>query len=141
MKKYLIISAKVVILISLIATSFAYSTGLAFITLFLSMLISPQFLTGDLTRSGRNGLGQRTWYNYWSSDDIRRKWYARVYLVNVILFIAISLYTPISKNIKEQQYQNSIAKSMKYTETGEYKQKQEVFKQQFIAMQERARGK
>jgi len=106
------------------------------------MLISPNFLYGDKIsyRYFHPRAGAVASY-YWSSDEKRKKWYSAVYVANIVLFLTVSLYGPISKNITQEHYKNSIARYMQYTESNEYKQKQEVFKQQFIAMQERAKGK
>ncbi len=143
MKKYVIISLKVVVLITLIALAFSVMPGTTYLLGFCLGCLSLTWilLGGDKVVSGSKTLLYGWVYTYeWSSPIKKQKAYRMAYFGNIMLFLSIFSYGVISTHIEENSTKESIARYMSYTESSEYKQKQEVFKKQFVAAQKRARA-
>jgi hypothetical protein len=145
MKKYVVISLKVVVLAAIIICSFSVKPGTTFLVGTTAMYCVFWLLRGDkLVYSVRNplaGRGGNYKFYEWSSPVKKQRAYRMAYFSNMIVFLSIFSYGIVSNHIEENNTKESIASYISYTESSEYKQKQEVFKQQFIAMRERAQVK
>lgn len=141
MKRYVIMSLKVVVLLTSIVLSFSVKPGYSIVLGFLAGYISfAWLLQGDVLVFGYKTI-HGNWVNTykWSSAFKKRRAYRVAYLFNVLLFLFIFSYGTISNHIEDTKTKASIERYMRYTESDAYKQKQEAFKMQFNAMKERAR--